>query len=514
MTREPSGPSQPHAAGHHGPLLIPNRLSFLGMLVSLVSFVTVVVLIAADFLWFREQVYSSIITYLVVPGFLIGGLCLTVLGYVLAWWRDRHGYREIGRYPVIDLNSPERRRGIAVVIGIAALFVALSSVGGYKAYHLTESVAFCGQACHGVMEPEHTAYLGSPHARVKCVECHIGSGANWYVKSKMSGLRQVYAYAFNTYKLPVQVPIHNLRPAQETCEQCHWPEKFSGSVVRVFWHHAQDEGNTPRAFHLLMKIGGGSSRTGTVEGIHWHVSRAHKVEYWAADRQRLDIPWVRVTHADGEQVVYARDGAETPPEDQLRVMDCIDCHNRPAHVYRSPERTINEAFAHGRLDRTMPNLLEHSLELFDKEYPTAAAARAAFDQHLRETYGDRIPEASVTAAVAALGDIYAGNIFPQQGVDWRTYPSHIEHYRFPGCFRCHDGQHVSPEGVAIRNNCNLCHDIIAQPVGDACFAEQQYQVQPFEHPGGEGWEEMACTDCHAAPPPSTPLRNPRTAKAE
>ncbi|MBE7561315.1 NapC/NirT family cytochrome c [bacterium] len=493
----------------HGPSLLRNPLSFLGWMIATVSFFTGLVLIVTDIIWFSENVYNGIITYMIVPAFLFSGLALVAVGVILEWRRRRRAglVPEEQRFPHLDLNLPRHRKVLTTIIVATTLVVAISAVGGYQAYHFTESVTFCGEACHKVMTPEFTAYQGSPHARVTCVQCHIGPGANAYVKSKASGLRQVWKYNLDTFELPVAVPIANLRPARETCEQCHWPEKFSGDFKRVFWYFAADEENTARAFHLLMKVGGASTDTGRVGGIHWHVSREDKVEYWASDAKRTSIPWVRVTYADGRSRVYRSEGAPEgePPAEEIRTMDCMDCHNRPSHIYYSPKTSLQKALVSGRLDRRIPRLYGTALELLSENYPDKPTALAAIEAGLREVYADSLSSASLEATIAELSRIYQNTFFPEQGVDWRTYPNHIGHMHYPGCDRCHDNQHVDEHGASISNDCNLCHDIIAQPSGEAAFGPVPYVEQPFEHPGGEGWEGMRCSDCHAAeaPPPST-----------
>ncbi|MBE7559253.1 NapC/NirT family cytochrome c [bacterium] len=355
----------------HGPSLLRNPLSFLGWMIATVSFFTGLVLIVTDIIWFSENVYNGIITYMIVPAFLFSGLALVAVGVILEWRRRRRAglVPEEQRFPHLDLNLPRHRKVLTTIIVATTLVVAISAVGGYQAYHFTESVTFCGEACHKVMTPEFTAYQGSPHARVTCVQCHIGPGANAYVKSKASGLRQVWKYNLDTFELPVAVPIANLRPARETCEQCHWPEKFSGDFKRVFWYFAADEENTARAFHLLMKVGGASTDTGRVGGIHWHVSREDKVEYWASDAKRTSIPWVRVTYADGRSRVYRTRTRGEPPAEEIRTMDCMDCHNRPSHIYYSPKTSLQKALVSGRLDRRIPRLYGTALELLSENYP-------------------------------------------------------------------------------------------------------------------------------------------------
>ena len=189
---------------------------------------------------------------------------------------------EVPLYPALDLNDAAQRSA-ALSFGVFLLaFVMVSSVGSYKAYEYTDSVQFCGLTCHTVMHPQYTAHQLSAHARVTCAECHVGSGASWYVKSKFSGARQVFAAAFNTYPRPIPTPVHNLRPAQDTCEQCHWPRKFYGAQLKVFTHYSSDEKNTPRQVRLLIKTGGGDPATGAPEGIHWHMNIANQIDYVAA----------------------------------------------------------------------------------------------------------------------------------------------------------------------------------------------------------------------------------------
>ena len=177
------------------------------------------------------------------------------------------------------------------LLSFIVIFGLVSAVGSYKAYEFTDSVDFCGQLCHSVMNPEFVAYQASPHARVACVDCHVGSGASWYVKSKLSGIRQVYYTARGTYPRPIPTPVHNLRPAADTCEQCHWPKKFWGAQLKTFTHYGSDEQNTPRVIRMLIKTGGGDPSLGqSGEGIHWHMNINNKITYFASDEQRQVIP--------------------------------------------------------------------------------------------------------------------------------------------------------------------------------------------------------------------------------
>ena len=261
-------------------------------------------------------------------------------------WLERRRVRRTGihslpRWPVIDLNDPRYRNATIIFTGAALLLLFLSVFGSFQAYEATESVAFCGLTCHSVMAPEHTTYQNSPHARVRCVDCHVGPGADWYVKSKLSGSYQVYSVLFHKYPQPIPAPIHSLRPAQETCERCHWPEQFFGGKEKTNVHFLPDEKNTRWTVKLLVKIGGGNPTTGQTEGIHWHMNIGSKVEYIATDAARQQIPWVQMTDlTTGKVTEYMSTSSPLTKEEiaaaEHRRMDCMDCHNRPSHKFRSP----------------------------------------------------------------------------------------------------------------------------------------------------------------------------------
>jgi ribosomal protein S27E len=85
-------------------------------------------------------------------------------------------------------------------------------------------------------------------------------------------------------------------------------------------------------------------------------------------------------------------------------------------------------------------------------------------------------------------------MFPEMKVDWRTHPNNIGHFYNVGCFRCHDGKHVSNTGKIIRTDCNICHSVIDQSHGEAQIA---IQSGGFEHPVGLGaLSGFKCNDCH------------------
>jgi hypothetical protein len=483
--------------------LIHNPISLLGIIVAAFGFIAGTTLIIIDTQSHFDNPYAGIFTYMVVPAILVGGLFLVLVGV----FRERR-YRALNngdspRLPIIDFNNKKQFSGFIVTVIVTLLFIVISVVGSYRAYHFTESVEFCGKTCHEVMSPEYTAYQNSPHANVSCTKCHIGPGADFFVKSKINGLYQVYSVLFNKYNRPIPTPVHNLRPAKETCYECHWPEKFFGSIEFNRTYFRADEENTPWTIQMLMKVGGGDSKHGRAKGIHWHMAIENKIEYIAADEKRLEIPWVRVTGADGVPVVYQSKENPLTPEQiasaEIRTMDCLDCHNRPAHQFHSPERALNEALASGLLDPDMPEIKLNGIEALTGEYETEGDAL----QGIRETLVNAYPEGGekVEETIASVQQIYSQNMFPEMKADWRGYPDHIGHMSSPGCFRCHNGDHQNEQGQSITRDCDSCHSIIAQGPGRDISSVNTGGL-PFEHPEDidEEWKETRCDECHTGVP--------------
>lgn len=492
------------------PAVVHNRTSYVGAGIAALALMAIVFLFILDTVaGSGEAPYAGIVIFIVLPSILICGLLLIPVGMYIEHRNFlRTGVRSMLRWPVVDLNDVRQRNAAAIFTVGSIVLLFMTIFGSYQAYEATESVAFCGTTCHTVMEPEYVTYQHSPHARVRCVDCHVGPGAGWYVRSKLSGLYQVYAVLFDVYPRPIPPTIHNLRPAQETCEQCHWPEKFFHAEERRFTHYLADEGNTPWEIRMLIKVGGGSAPHGRGEGIHWHMNIGNHVEYIAADEHRQTIPWVRFTNrTTGESVVY--ESGESLTEEQIaaaevRTMDCMDCHNRPSHVYRSPSAAINDAIRTGEIDRSLPFIKKTGIRLLIGDYPDVDDAVSAIERGVMEFYGETAPQvlvenrAEVEAAVRALQEIYRRNFFPLMKARWDVYPENAGHWIFDGCFRCHAGNHRSADGRVITDRCSACHEITAQGPP----ADLEYSFQPggldFKHPGatGDAWQGLACTFCH------------------
>jgi len=205
-----------------------NWISLGGATLAIISFFIILFLLLISMLYSGGSSYIGLFTFIILPVFLVIGLILIPIGMLRKTKNDKKTTAppEQKKWPIINLNDARYRNAWLIFSIGTLLFLMLSAIGSYEAFHYTESNRFCGSVCHSVMEPEYTAYQNSPHARVACVECHVGPGAGWYVKSKLSGLYQVYAVTTGNYPKPIPTPIENLRPARETCEECHWPEKF------------------------------------------------------------------------------------------------------------------------------------------------------------------------------------------------------------------------------------------------------------------------------------------------
>ncbi len=483
-----------------------NWISLAGATIAIISFFMIVFLFVISSVLDRGSSYLGLVIYIILPAFLVAGLILIPIGM---FWKkkreEKHGKSE-KKLPFIDLNNERHRNAATIFIIGTIIFLFVSAIGSYEAFHYTESVEFCGTVCHNVMNPEYTAYQNSPHARVSCVECHVGEGVDWYVRSKLSGLRQVYAVIADDYPKPIPTPIRDLRPARETCEQCHWPEKFYAQKYRLEKHFLPDEENTEWDIHLIMRIGASHSALGLQEGIHWHINPDVKIEYASTRDDREEIPWVRYTNLKTGEVTIYEDEYNKLEEGQLdtleiREMDCMDCHNRPSHNYKPPAFFVNNAMAAGTMPVELPELKYISMEVCGEEYDSQAQADSAIDAGLKSFYADYYPEIDeslVQKAVDGLKQEYAKNIFPEMKVRWDQYPNHIGHVEFNGCFRCHNDMHASEDGKVISKDCNQCHYITAQGPADSLQVASIKESLEFRHPTDidEAWKDFLCTDCH------------------
>ena len=414
--------------------------------------------------------YVGTVTFMLLPALLILGVLLILLGTVIHRRRVSRG--EAGP-AAIEIGGVEFMRKAAVVGFMVLIGMVLFSSFGYEAYHYTESTDFCMNVCHEVMEPEGVAYSRSAHANVECVECHIGPGAEWFVKAKLSGLRQVAAVLRNSYSRPIPAPVHNLRPARETCEICHWPTKFHGSKLIMRKHTESDRENTRSVSSLIMKVGGHPQPGVRATGVHWHVDPANEVRYRSIDDKREKIVEVIQKTPEGEIRYLLEDEEFGEDEGEWRIMDCIDCHNRPTHIFETPGQALNDAFTAGLLETDVPwlrKVADRALWELEPGDDTVAAV----SNFLTETYAADHPDdlsalqADLPNISGVIAAILERNIFPRMGITWGTYASNLGHmdldgdFADTGCFRCHDEMHVSEDGLYISQDCDACHTLLSE----------------------------------------------------
>jgi NapC/NirT cytochrome c family, N-terminal region len=442
--------------------LCSNWVSLLGVAAVTTATVFWLFLLPTTFSGHAENPYVGILAFLGLPLLFIAGLVLIPLGM---WWK-RKQERAAGSYPrdfpVLAWRSHRLRRLVYFIAGATFVNVIVASQLTYSAVTYMDSVSFCGQTCHTIMQPEFTAYQNSPHSRVECVQCHIGPGASWFVRSKLSGVGQVFATAFHSYPRPIPVPVRNLRPARETCEACHWPQRFDTDRLRIIPEFASDEHNTLKQTVLLMKVGGGDRGI----GIHGaHLGPGVVIRYAHSDEARQNIPWVEYSGPKGKQV-YATAGARTEGL-PIREMDCIDCHNRPTHTFELPERAVDQAMNDGRISPSLPFGRKKAVEILKVAYASRQQAARRIPDDFAKFYQDKYPQIwsenrkQVVASGQAVLALWSRNVFPDMKVTWGTYPNNVGHTDFPGCFRCHDGAHMTAKEQSITQDCDACHTLLA-----------------------------------------------------
>jgi len=470
-----------------------NWMSITGIILAINSSILIVILFIISLTLLQTNAYIGIYIYMVLPALLVTGMLLIPIGAIVKM-RKRKGLNspEPG-WPSLDLNNKKERKAFFIISIISIVFIIVSAVGSYQAFHYSESVEFCGKLCHSVMEPEYVTYLNSPHAKVKCVECHVGEGADWYVKSKMSGLYQVYAVIFNKYPRPIETPIKDLRPARETCEKCHWPEKFYSSKLRNQTSFLADSLNTEWSISMVMKTGPSHSAFGLKEGIHWHINPNIKIEYVSPANNRESIPWVKMTNLKTGEVEVFHDTtnsitAKTVDSLSKRTMDCMDCHNRPSHSYKSAPKYIDYAMVSGVVPANLPYAKQAAMGVLKNPFTSLDTAMMYIRDSVNKFYRVNYPtifassKTLIDKAIQGIQSEFKKNDFPFMRANSTKYLNHIGHLESNGCFRCHTDRHVSNKGKKIPKNCNLCHTIIAQgPKGKIDYAHLNEALE-FNHP--------------------------------
>jgi nitrate/TMAO reductase-like tetraheme cytochrome c subunit len=412
----------------------------------------------------NDNPYLGIIFFLILPALFVLGLLLIPIGVFVRRRKLQLAGQIPAEFPKIDLNDRMFRHGLDIVLVATIVNLLVVSAASYRGAAYMDSPQFCGSSCH-VMHPEYTAYKISAHSHVACVECHIGAGAESYFKAKVNGTKQLVEVTFNRYPKPIPSPVMNLRPAREICEGCHTPAKFVGEKLLVKSSFADDEKNTETQSVVVLHLGGIDSLS-HLTGIHG-VHLGH-IEYIATDPTRTAIPYAERTYADGSKTAFAVSSLKgAVPQGERRVMDCIDCHNRAAHTMQTAEDALNRAMAEGAISPELPWVHKKGLQLLKANYATEDEARVKIPAQLTQFYRDEHPDILaahpdlVKAAGQGLVTVFTTNSFPDMKVTWGTHPNHIGHMNYPGCFRCHDGDHVAKDGKSITQDCAACHNLLA-----------------------------------------------------
>ena len=409
-----------------------------------------------------ENPYIGIVVFLILPAAFFAGLALIPIGLYLAKRRIRKALAE----PEFDRKAALLR--LAWFFGVTTFInVLIGTQVTFRAVAHMETPQFCGESCHS-MTPEFAAYLNSPHAKVECVECHVAPGASGWLASKTAGIRQLVETVLNTYPRPIPSALESGRlvPASETCENCHWPQKFGSIRLRLITNYAQDEENTRTVTVLLMLVGGSK-----FAGIHGkHFGPGVHIRYAATDPKRQTIPWVEYRDtSSGKAITFISSGSTAEAAKGLLKyeMQCVDCHNRPTHTFESPERGMNSALALGEVPVTLPFIRKQGVELLKRTYSSNQEAGEKLPAALMNFYQKNYPEVyakqaqEIQQAGQAILAIYNRNVFPDLKVGWGSYPNNLGHTDFPGCFRCHDGSHTSTGGESITQECDTCHHPLA-----------------------------------------------------
>jgi nitrate/TMAO reductase-like tetraheme cytochrome c subunit len=412
----------------------------------------------------NDNPYLGIIFFLILPALFIAGLVLIPIGVYIRRRKLQLAGQIPAEFPKVDFNDRMFRHGVDIVLVATIANLLVVSIATYRGAAYMDSPQFCGQSCH-VMHPEFTAYKISAHSHVACVDCHIGAGAQAYFSAKVNGTKQLVEVAFHRYPTPIPSPVQNLRPAREICEGCHTPARFIGEKLLVKSTFADDEKNTETQTVLVLHLGGQDSLS-HLTGIHG-VHLGH-IEYVTTDPTRTIIPWVQKRNADGSETVFAASNAGAGiPKGERRVMDCVDCHNRAAHTFMTPEDALNRAMEQGAVSPDLPWVHKEGLQLLKANYATEAEAATQIPQQLAAFYRAQYPDVSqskaalVKIAGQGLVTLYSQNVFPFMKVTWGTHPNHIGHMAYPGCFRCHDGDHAAKNGTSITQDCAACHNLLA-----------------------------------------------------
>ena len=447
-----------------------NKTGKTGVVLTTSSFMTMIFLELLRATGILTNAYIGLITYLLLPTLFVIGLILIPVAWFKYKKESGKSTRELLHLQFSTQELEESHLGsklfrtLLIFTLINILFLSIASM---RMLNFMDKAVFCGTACHSVMGPEWATYQDSPHSRVACVECHVGEGVGALIDSKINGTWQMISITFDLYEKPIPTPVHQLRPARETCEKCHWPEKFYGSKLKSIVHYDTDEKSTPKYTTLALKIDMGEESGKS--GIHWHIAEDNMVRYASVNDEREEIYWVEAKQKDGrfKKFVNKKLSADKEAYNNIRIMDCVDCHNRATHIYEDPREAVDLRMRTGKIDRTLPYIKREALGALLSSFTTQDRAAEIIYNRVYGFYRENYPallgtkSGEIAKTVSTLQQIYAKNIHFGMNVDWGAYPNFLGHKAGGGCFRCHNNNLVDENNVAVRHDCTLCHSILA-----------------------------------------------------
>ncbi|HTY22298.1 MAG TPA: hypothetical protein VMC85_04155 [Desulfomonilaceae bacterium] len=491
------------------PTVFYNPLTLVGSVIAVFNLGLIGFLLTVDFLAKHPRPYSDLLILMILPLFILIGVAFIVLGIVRQRRRQKAGLLgEDPRLFVLDFNDQRQRR--FVILGFSG-FLFLSLLYAYsmfKGYEFVESDFFCGRVCHTVMRPEDRAHAFSYHTEVECSTCHVGSGTQYFVLSKLKGTTQLYSLLSNTFPRPIPVPVKDLRPAKDICETCHGLKYAFRENLQGRKYYLSDTKNTEWEIGLLFNIGAVRVPTDKPPMMHWHYAVAKQIAYATSDPKREVIPWVSAIGFDGKTRIYrtqdGRASGKEPKPEQKRVMDCIDCHNRVGHEFYPPDMVVNILLSSKLIDPMLPDIKSAAVQALEGNYASREAAKFGIKDAIMEFYKKKhsdlanLKKADLEQVIVKLQNLYDRNYDPAVKVSWKNFPSQRGHMYSLGCFRCHDGKHKSDDGAVLSKNCNLCHLLIKKQMQkentQAVLTEETYPHPVVDI--GDSYKEMNCSECH------------------
>jgi hypothetical protein len=407
-----------------------------------------------------------------------------------------------------------------MVGGITAMVVvlvgaAVATVAGIAGWEYTNSNAFCATMCHSVHPEEIRAHSTGAHARVNCVECHMGRTSTLHLMAlKPTHMKELWGMIVG-YERPIT--SGTLRPSREACESCHWPATEHHDSIAVKVRYGTDAESSETKTTLVIHTGVGEIRESNAKGVHWHIM--NEVEFVSLDPQRREIPWVRFRRPDGTKVTYidaeSKANAAQMSSAEKRVMACYDCHNAVGHPFQNPEFTVDELIRTGKIDRGLPFAKARAAALIEASL-TVNGDRAARASAIDKLLADSAAKAATPPELKpkeeqfakAMKELLVNVSFEEKGFSWKSFPNHLGHTDTPGCFRCHDGKHFNDKGEVIRLQCTLCHNLpkVVRETGEGSVPSVIPEKAGIDPPGSHARPDFmhthsddvgpACEKCH------------------